>query len=381
MTPPPLRAAVIGHTGRGDFGHGLDIAFNRLPGVETVAVADPDPTGREKARQRAHAPRAYADYRQMLQIEQPQLVAIAPRWLGERVAMASAVAEAGAHIFCEKPLAATLAAADQILAACDAAGSKRAGVKIAVAHQGRLHPATLHTQDLLAQGKIGRLRLLRGYGKLDHRGGGEDLMVLGSHVLDLMRLFAGDAHWASGELLRGGQLATPQDVRPGGEEIGPIAGDGLRASFGFADGVIGLFESFADLAEGEQLFGLQLVGETGQLSLLGGFRKRLYYYPHAYANPGAADDQWQLLDVPGAAPGETPGSVGPPAEKLVQRANQRLVQDLLDAIAEDRPPHSSGQRARAGLELIQAVAAAHIRGGRVQLPLAERSHPLENWTD
>src|SRR4030095_14923837 len=46
------RAAIIGHTGRGNFGHGLDQAFYGLPNVETVAVADPDEARRPRAQGR-----------------------------------------------------------------------------------------------------------------------------------------------------------------------------------------------------------------------------------------------------------------------------------------------------------------------------------------
>ena len=34
------RAAVIGHTGRGNYGHGLDVVWQKIPGVEIVGVAD-----------------------------------------------------------------------------------------------------------------------------------------------------------------------------------------------------------------------------------------------------------------------------------------------------------------------------------------------------
>jgi predicted dehydrogenase len=310
--------------------------------------------------------------------------------------MATAAARAGAHIFLEKPLAATLAEADAILAACE-----RAGVQIAVAHQGRLHPATLHTQRLVQAGEIGRLRLVRGYGKMDHRGGGQDLMVLGTHVLDLMRLFAGDAAWASAELLAGSRLAGPEDVRAGDEEIGPLAGDGLRATYGFENNVIGLFESFAGLGAGEEYFGLELVGDQGQLSLRGGFTKRLLRYPRPHIVPGAPHfyrrdlyannplrdsqpvgtasgayhDAWEPVDVPGVEVGDVPGAQVESSEALVQRGNQRLILDLLAAIEEGREPLSSGERGRAALELIQAVAAAHAAGGRIKLPLKERTHP------
>jgi predicted dehydrogenase len=363
------RAAIIGDSGRGNYGHGLDVAFTRLPMVEVVAVADPDAEGRSKAQARSGAPAAYADYREMLARERPNLVAIAPRWVGKRVEMVEAAAAVGAHIYLEKPMAASLADADAMLAACT-----RAGVKMAVAHQGRLHPAVLHALRLVQEGEIGRLRLIRGFGKMDHRGGGQDLMVLGTHVLDLMRLFGGNAAWASAELLVGSRLATSADVRAGDEEIGPIAGDGLRATYGFENGVIGTFESFAGLAASEDLFGLELVGEQGQLSLRGGFTKRLLRYARPFIRPGATYDCWEPVLVPDAGPGETP-EAPPGDDDLTLRCNQRIVLDLLAAIEEDREPLGSGERALAALELIQAVAAAHAAGGRVTLPLRQRSHP------
>jgi predicted dehydrogenase len=234
--------------------------------------------------------------------------------------------------------------------------------------------------QLVQAGEIGRLRLIRGYGKMDRRGGGQDLMILGTHVLDQMRLFGGDAMWASAELLDDARLTTYADLRPGDEEIAPIAGNGLRATFGFTGvgdngSVVGHFESYAGLGEGEELFGMELVGETGQLSLRGGFTKRLLYYPRPYINPGAAHDHWQPVITPNTRPGDIAGEAVD-STTLVQRANHRIVADLLDAIEHDREPASSGERARAALELIQAIAAAHAAGGRITLPLQQRTHPF-----
>jgi len=44
-----VRAAVIGHTGRGDYGHGWENIFANRPGIQVVALADPDPVGRARA--------------------------------------------------------------------------------------------------------------------------------------------------------------------------------------------------------------------------------------------------------------------------------------------------------------------------------------------
>src|SRR5215211_7203200 len=78
---PKYRACVIGHTGRGGYGHGLDTAFQKVPGVTVVGLADPDEKGRAAAARRAGAVRAYADYREMLARERPNLVAIGPYYV------------------------------------------------------------------------------------------------------------------------------------------------------------------------------------------------------------------------------------------------------------------------------------------------------------
>jgi hypothetical protein len=62
-----LRAAIIGDTGHGNYGHEHDLVFNGRESITVVAVADPDEAGRAKAADRTHALRQYADYRQMME--------------------------------------------------------------------------------------------------------------------------------------------------------------------------------------------------------------------------------------------------------------------------------------------------------------------------
>src|SRR6266849_3472752 len=89
------RVAVIGRTGRGNYGHDLDTVWLDLPEVEIVAVADEDEEGRSQARERLQAPKAYADYRAMLAREKADLVSVAPRWPDCHCEMALACAQAG----------------------------------------------------------------------------------------------------------------------------------------------------------------------------------------------------------------------------------------------------------------------------------------------
>ena len=64
------------------------------------------------------------------------------------------------------------------------------------------------------------------------------------------------------------------------------------------------------------------------------------------------------------------------ADDTGDTANQRLVDDFVEAVATGREPVCSGERAAKAQEMIAAVTAAGLARTRVALPLAERAHPL-----
>ena len=67
------RVAVIGSTGRGNYGHGMDAVWAALPETHVVAVADDQADGLARAagRLKVAAANAYRDYREMLAKEKP----------------------------------------------------------------------------------------------------------------------------------------------------------------------------------------------------------------------------------------------------------------------------------------------------------------------
>ena len=70
-----------------------------------------------------------------------------------------------------------------------------------------------------------------------------------------------------------------------------------------------------------------------------------------------------------------------PAGERTHRSNLIIVRELIQAIEEDRPVRacSSGEDARAALEMIMAVHESQRLGARVSLPLANRENPYETW--
>jgi predicted dehydrogenase len=363
-SPAPLKSAIIGHTGRGDYGHGLDLIFNGRDNITVVAVADPNVPGRARAADRTGALRQYADYREMLEKEKPDLVSIAPRQTDQHHAMAMAALEQGAHLYMEKPVTRDLKQADELL---ELAGKK--GLKIAVAHQMRLAPSIVHLQRALEEGLISDLIQIRAFGKQDHRAGGEDLIVLGTHLFDFIRLFAGAPSFCTARVLWKGRDITPADARAATEDVGPVAGDEVEAQFGFPNGAHATFTSRARLRSNFGHWGFELIGSRATVRVLADVYPLVHLLDQGRWESGGRTDQWRPL------PGD-PGRNSSAADRSFGPANRRVVDDWLAAIREDREPACSGRKAMEALEMVMAIYHAALMGKRIPFPLSERKHPL-----
>jgi predicted dehydrogenase len=359
------RVAVIGRTGKGNYGHGLDTVWLNNDRAEIVAVADEDEKGRSAAAARLKAPKAYADFREMLRTEKPQIVSVADRFLDAHRDMVIACAEAGASVFLEKPVSPTLQEADEMVAACD-----KHHVKCAIAHQTRYSPRLKMVKQMIADGQLGELLELRGRGKEDARGGGQDLMVLGTHILDLMRLLAGDARWCFARVWQDGKKALPGDVRQGGEGMGPIQGDRIAATYGFDNGAVGTFGTYKAKEGASRRFALHVFGSKGVLHLTTGSLPPVYWLDDPSWMAGSSKVPWQPITSAGI------GKPEPHKDGSADLGNRLIVADLMDAIDQDREPLGSLRDGRAALEMILAVYESHKLDKPVELPMKNRRHPL-----
>lgn len=359
------KVAVIGCTGRGDYGHDLDIAWFDIPNASVVAVADEDRDGLAAAVERLNLTSGYSDYRKMLDVEKPDIVTICSRWVDRHHEMACEAIRRGIHIYMEKPFCRTPAEADEIIALCE-----RHNVKCIVSHPTRFSPLIATIRDLIDQGAIGRVLEFRGRGKEDmrdgrDRSGAEDLWVLGTHVLDMVQALGGAPIWCFANVLTDGRPATDADAREGAEGTGQIIGNTINAMFGMPDQAIAHFSSRQGAGVGHEpsRYGLQIFGSRGIIELIEGTIPSVKYLGDPSWSPGRSGAEWQ--DVSSAGIGIPEPLVSP----KYKARHWLAIDELLSAIEEDRDPVGSPKEARIVTDMIFAVFESHRRRAPVDLPL------------
>ncbi len=362
------RVAIIGHTGRGDFGHGLDSVWLRFPETEIVAVADADKTGLANKKKQLNVKQGFTDYREMLQKMKPEFVAVCTRHADQHLEMTLAAIEAGTKgIYIEKPFCRTPEEADQLIESC-----KKQNAKIAVAHRNRYHPALKVISKLIAEGQVGRILEIRCRGKGDRRGGGEDLWVLGSHVLNLMAYFGGKPNSCSAVMMQDGRRVTKNDVRDGAEGLGPLAGNELHARYEMTNGIVGYFDSIANDGTKNAGFGLQIIGSEGIIAIRADREPLAHLIPGNPFLPTQKPRPWIPISTAGVGKPELQG-------KLISKVQHHdvAVQDLIDACKSNREPLCNVHEGALIVEMICAVFESHRQNSSaVSFPLQQRKNAL-----
>lgn len=336
-----------------------------MPEMEVVAVADDNKSGLAKALERTGAQKSYLNFREMLEKERPEIVSISQRWIDQHHDMALAAAEFGCHVYMEKPFCRTLKEADEIISALE---SKH--LKLAIAHTTRYAKVLPLLKKMVEEGEIGTLLEIRGRGKEDRRGGGEDLWVLGSHICDLMRYFNGDVASCTSQVYQEGRPVTSKDVYSGNEGIGALAGDALYATFDFFNGPAGYFASYRNQAGAPTRFGITLCGSKGLIQMSTGPHPKVYLLKDSSWPVPKENHQWQPVTSAGI------GQPEPAHHGDHNDGNRWAIQDLVQAIETDGQPISSMYDARAATEMIVGVFESHRQQARVPFPLENRENPL-----
>lgn len=266
----------------------------------------------------------YADYHQMLAVEQLDVVSVCT-WPSLHTGMVAAAAEAGVRaIACEKPMAPTLGDARRMVSSCD-----DRGVLLAINHQRRFGDRFRKAKALLDDGEIGSLVRLEGRCA--------NLFDWGTHWFDMFNYFNDEApvDWVLGQF----------DARDGKTLFGiTMEGQGL-SHFRYANGVHGLLTTGFESGTGAQL---RLTGTDGVIEI--------------NPSPDVALRYWTTERT-----GWTPVDVNEPARGV--ELTKLGILDLIDALRSSREPENSGRRALRATELIFATYESGRQGSRIDLPL------------
>ncbi|OPH59028.1 oxidoreductase [Paenibacillus ferrarius] len=187
MQKAELRVAVLG---AGIIAKQHFDAIQATKGLVACAVVD---YVVEKANEIAdlYSIKAYSDYKEMIEQEQPDIVTIAlPHYLHKETAIFAA--EHGCHIMLEKPMALSVAECDEIIAA-----GRKADIRILVGHTQHYMAENIQAKNLIQSGAIGKLVMIHDVRHIHYfqdsrpqwflekeKSGGGILANLGTHSID-----------------------------------------------------------------------------------------------------------------------------------------------------------------------------------------------------
>jgi predicted dehydrogenase len=178
------RAAVIGV---GSIGRHHVRIYNQFDDVQLVGIADTDAGRREGIARRYKIP-AYASHEQLFEQQRPELVSIAVPTVNHLEVALAAIAR-GIHVLVEKPIAATVEEADEMIRR-----AAEKGVTLTVGHVERFNPALAELKRQLGEGELGHVfqvhaRRLSPFPTYIRDVG--VVMDLATHELDIMRYLLG----------------------------------------------------------------------------------------------------------------------------------------------------------------------------------------------
>jgi predicted dehydrogenase len=181
-------AVRIGVVGLGYWGPNLARNFAAIPGCELAWLCDASEPARAGLAAAFPGARATSELEDLLDDPELDAVVLATP-VPTHAELAMAVAQAGKHCFVEKPLATTVADAEQAVAAAE-----QAGKVLMVGHLLEYHPAVHRLKELVDSGELGSLYYLYGnrlnLGKL--RADENALWSLGAHDVSVVLHLIGE---------------------------------------------------------------------------------------------------------------------------------------------------------------------------------------------
>jgi predicted dehydrogenase len=372
--PPDLGVGMVGYAFMGrahsQAWRTVDRVFELPLRPRLAAICGRDKAAAESAAARLGWAATETDWRALIARDDVQLIDIAaPGSLHAPIAIAAL--QAGKHVLCEKPLANTLAEAERMAAAADAAFPS--GARAMVGFNYRRVPALALARRLVEQGRIGTLRHVRAVYLQDwlvdpdspltwrmqaDRAGSGALGDLGAHIIDLARFLTGDEITGVSAV-----SATFVEQRPLADDEGTgqvTVDDAVVFTARFGSGALGSFEATRYAAGRKNGLRIELNGAAGSLAFDLERLNELEFYDGDDTDGGATGGFRRIL----VTEPEHPYLSGwwPPGHTLGwEHTFTHQARDLLTAIADGGQPAPSfgdGLAVQRVLDAVQRSAAA-----------------------
>ncbi len=327
-------------------------SLKEIPGARLVAVADVI-EGRARHFSTTYAARPYFDHRELLADPEVDIVNICTP-SGLHASMAIEALQAGKHVIVEKPMAMNPADADRMITA-----AKAAGRKLCVVLQNRYNPPMQDFYQAVRQGKIGRVLLgsvtVRWYrpqeyyedgwhGTLAMDGGA--LMNQSVHHIDALQWLVGEP--VESVFAYTGTLKHRMEA----EDAGVVL---LRFSSGALASVEGSTIAYPQNLEAS----VALFGEKGSLKVGGTALNRKIFWKIE----GELEHEKELI---------TREEMDPPS--IYGTSHRHVIEDMLEALEQDREPRTNGEEGRKSLVLVSAMYESARSGQPVSIREWENSH-------
>jgi predicted dehydrogenase len=287
----------------------------------------------------------------MLDEVRPELVSIATE-SGIHAEIALACIDRGIHVIIEKPMAMSIADADEIIRR-----SEETHVKVCACHQNRFNVAVQKMRHALEAGRFGRLshgsihvrwnRNTGYYTQAPWRGtwaqDGGCLMNQCIHGIDLLRWMMGD----DVEEVYGTTRQQFHDYLEA-EDVG-------MAVVKFKNGAIGTIEGTTNVYPKNLEETLYLFGEKGTVKVGGTSTNNIDVWDFADETEADAENK-NLKEA---------------TSNVYGNGHTSLFADMMDAICNDRKPYVDAVAGRNALEMILAIYKSQKTGLPVKLPLTD----------
>ena len=350
-----MKYALIG-CGRISTNHIKAVINNKL---ELVAVCDVLPEKMEEilakhGLEKDASIKRYADYKQMIaENSDIQLISIATE-SGLHAEIALYCIDSGINLIIEKPMAMSMADADEIVRRAE-----EKHVKVSACHQNRFNIAVQQLRKAIEDGRFGKLshgsihvrwnRNKDYYIQAPWRGtwaqDGGALMNQCIHGIDLLR-------WMMGNEVEEIYAQTRQQFHDylECEDIG-------MAVVSFKNGAVATIEGTTNVYPKNLEETLYIFGENGTVKLGGKSTNNI--------------DVWDFADETEADAANK--GLEEVASNVYGNGHTSLFADVMDAIENDREPYVDAKAGRAALEMILAIYKSAAEGRPVKLPLTDTS--------